>query len=164
MNSKPNPNHHLLVGLRDLNPVSDQRAEGGKLNEQVTRDPLTGIFNRLYREATIGRELAKASRKGSSIGIVMIDIDYFFVGVQNHDIIDILSPPAVLIPNTKRDMGKVDKTIEYDWKARISGSVNIVYWYPGIILPCCVAFGIFPQRSNISGRSHQSAKRMRDSF
>ena len=48
-----------------------------KLNEQVTRDPLTGLFNRLYLEATIGRELAKASRQGSSIGIVMIDIDYF---------------------------------------------------------------------------------------
>jgi diguanylate cyclase (GGDEF)-like protein/PAS domain S-box-containing protein len=48
-----------------------------KLNEQVTRDPLTGLFNRLYLEATIGRELARASREGFPIGIVMIDIDYF---------------------------------------------------------------------------------------
>jgi diguanylate cyclase (GGDEF)-like protein/PAS domain S-box-containing protein len=54
--------------------IEDLQAE---LKEQVIRDPLTGLFNRRYLEATVGRELAKASREGFPIGIVMIDIDHF---------------------------------------------------------------------------------------
>ena len=48
-----------------------------KLKEQAIRDPLTGLFNRRYLEETMGRELARASREGFPIGVVMIDIDHF---------------------------------------------------------------------------------------
>jgi diguanylate cyclase (GGDEF)-like protein/PAS domain S-box-containing protein len=48
-----------------------------KLKEQTIRDPLTGLFNRRYLEETMGRELARASREGFPIGVVMIDIDHF---------------------------------------------------------------------------------------
>ncbi len=48
-----------------------------KLKEQAIRDPLTGLVNRRYLEETMGRELARASREGFPIGVVMIDIDHF---------------------------------------------------------------------------------------
>jgi len=55
-----------------------------KLKEQAIRDPLTGLFNRRYLEATIGRELARASREGFPIGVVMIDIDFFKQANDSH--------------------------------------------------------------------------------
>ncbi|MFH0845775.1 MAG: diguanylate cyclase, partial [Pseudomonadota bacterium] len=41
------------------------------------RDPLTGLFNRRYMEESVERELRRADRKGTSVGIIMIDIDHF---------------------------------------------------------------------------------------
>ncbi len=41
------------------------------------RDPLTGLFNRRYMEESLERELRRADRKGTSVGIIMIDIDHF---------------------------------------------------------------------------------------
>ena len=48
-----------------------------ELHYQSTRDPLTGLFNRRYLEETLERELARAARNSTSLGIVMIDIDHF---------------------------------------------------------------------------------------
>ncbi len=64
---------HKLLEIHSKE-IEDLQTE---LKEQVIRDPLTGLFNRRYLEATVGRELAKASREGFPIGIVMIDIDHF---------------------------------------------------------------------------------------
>jgi diguanylate cyclase (GGDEF)-like protein/PAS domain S-box-containing protein len=47
------------------------------LHEQSIRDHLTGLFNRRYMEATLERELLRASRKKTSIGIIMVDVDDF---------------------------------------------------------------------------------------
>lgn len=41
------------------------------------RDPLTGLFNRRFMEESLDREFTRAEREGSSIGIVMVDIDHF---------------------------------------------------------------------------------------
>lgn len=48
-----------------------------ELREQAIRDPLTGLFNRRYMEETLERELARAIRDESAIGICMADIDNF---------------------------------------------------------------------------------------
>lgn len=48
-----------------------------QLREQAIRDPLTGLFNRRYLEETLSRELARAARGGTSLGICMADIDRF---------------------------------------------------------------------------------------
>lgn len=52
-----------------------------KLNDtlrvQSIRDPLTGLFNRRYLESSLERELHKAARKNTPLGIIMIDIDHF---------------------------------------------------------------------------------------
>jgi diguanylate cyclase (GGDEF)-like protein len=48
-----------------------------ELREQAVRDPLTGLFNRRYLKDTLAREVARARRDGSSIGIMIMDIDEF---------------------------------------------------------------------------------------
>ena len=47
------------------------------LRELSVRDHLTGLFNRRYMEETLERELLRASRKGLSLGIMMLDVDDF---------------------------------------------------------------------------------------
>ena len=47
------------------------------LREQAIRDPLTDLFNRRYMVEMLDRELARANRKNSALGIIFIDIDHF---------------------------------------------------------------------------------------
>jgi diguanylate cyclase (GGDEF)-like protein len=61
---------HLSLALANIK-LSDT------LRQQATRDPLTGLFNRRYMEETLTRELHRAERYGTPLGIIMIDIDHF---------------------------------------------------------------------------------------
>ncbi|WP_201282539.1 diguanylate cyclase [Novosphingobium sp. TCA1] len=54
-------NHRLQRGLR----------------EQTIRDPLAGLFNRRYMEETLALEIARATRTGSPLSVVMCDVDHF---------------------------------------------------------------------------------------
>lgn len=47
------------------------------LKQQSIRDPLTGLFNRRYLEETLEREIYRGQRYGTSVGMMMIDIDGF---------------------------------------------------------------------------------------
>jgi diguanylate cyclase (GGDEF)-like protein/PAS domain S-box-containing protein len=47
------------------------------LRHQALRDPLTGLFNRRYMEETIERELHRAARNATPLGMIMFDIDHF---------------------------------------------------------------------------------------
>lgn len=47
------------------------------LRSQSVRDPLTGLFNRRYLEETLAREERRALRAGSSIGVILFDVDNF---------------------------------------------------------------------------------------
>jgi diguanylate cyclase (GGDEF)-like protein len=47
------------------------------LREQAIRDPLTGLFNRRYMQESLDRELRRAQRRGTPMGVIMIDIDHF---------------------------------------------------------------------------------------
>jgi len=47
------------------------------LSQQSVRDPLTGMFNRRYMEESLTREISRAIRKRSQVGVVMVDIDRF---------------------------------------------------------------------------------------
>ena len=47
------------------------------LREQSIRDPLTNLFNRRYMVETLERECSRISRKKATLGLIMIDIDYF---------------------------------------------------------------------------------------
>ena len=47
------------------------------LREQTIRDPLTSLFNRRYMEEALTLEIARASRSGAPLSLVMCDVDHF---------------------------------------------------------------------------------------
>jgi len=47
------------------------------LREQAIRDPLTGLFNRRYMIEALDQSYSRAERTGTSIAIMMIDLDHF---------------------------------------------------------------------------------------
>lgn len=47
------------------------------LRVEAIRDPLTGLYNRRYMEAAFQREIARATRHQISVGIMLLDLDYF---------------------------------------------------------------------------------------
>jgi diguanylate cyclase (GGDEF)-like protein/PAS domain S-box-containing protein len=47
------------------------------LQNQAILDPLTGLYNRRYLEETMDRELHRARRQKTQLGVVMIDLDHF---------------------------------------------------------------------------------------
>lgn len=52
-------------------------ASRAALQEQSTRDSLTGIFNRRFLDAALPRELSRARRDGVPLAVIMIDLDHF---------------------------------------------------------------------------------------
>jgi diguanylate cyclase (GGDEF)-like protein len=48
-----------------------------KLRTQALRDPLTGLYNRRYMEDVLDRYANLAERNGSTLAIVMFDLDHF---------------------------------------------------------------------------------------
>lgn len=57
------------------------------LRSQSIRDPLTGLFNRRYLEASFVRELDRASRRQLPLSLMMLDVDHFkrFNDEHGHD-------------------------------------------------------------------------------
>ncbi|MEW6387063.1 MAG: sensor domain-containing diguanylate cyclase [Thermodesulfobacteriota bacterium] len=47
------------------------------LRHMAIRDPLTGLFNRRYLEETLEREIHRVNRKGTKLGVLMLDLDHF---------------------------------------------------------------------------------------
>jgi len=45
------------------------------LLEQSTRDPLTHLYNRRHMQDALNREIYRARRAGSSIGVILMDVD-----------------------------------------------------------------------------------------
>lgn len=62
----------IQCNIRD---ISDRKQAQDALLEQSVRDHLTGLFNRRYMEATLERELMRATRKHLPLGIIMLDMD-----------------------------------------------------------------------------------------
>ena len=48
-----------------------------RLAELAIHDPLTGLYNRRFMEASLEREIIEAERHGSPLSLVMCDIDHF---------------------------------------------------------------------------------------
>lgn len=61
---------HITLALANLNLRETLRA-------QSIRDALTGLFNRRYLEESLPRELARAKRRGATLGMIMLDVDRF---------------------------------------------------------------------------------------
>ncbi len=63
--------------LSEAMPVIKAKLLAQRLTESATQDPLTGLFNRRYLEMNLDSLVARAKRSGSSLGILMCDLDYF---------------------------------------------------------------------------------------
>ena len=48
-----------------------------KLQEQASRDPLTGLYNRRFMDTIAGREIARCDRDHQHMAVMMIDVDHF---------------------------------------------------------------------------------------
>lgn len=64
-------NETLLGNIREIDELQM------KLSEQANRDPLTGLYNRRFLDASLERELARSNREGKPLALVMIDVDHF---------------------------------------------------------------------------------------
>lgn len=74
--------HHVQSSLRTANVALERRVDEIRalqlqLQEQATRDPLTGLYNRRHLDSTLELELTRAQREGYPVSIVMGDIDHF---------------------------------------------------------------------------------------
>lgn len=70
-----------------------------QLREQAIRDPLTGLYNRRFMEESLQREFALARRQGTSISVLMLDIDNFkqFNDTYGHEAGDFLLKELALL-------------------------------------------------------------------
>jgi diguanylate cyclase (GGDEF)-like protein/PAS domain S-box-containing protein len=64
-----------LAIAEHIAPAMSNLSLRDRLRSQAIRDPLTGLFNRRYMEETLDRELRRANRHHTSVGVVMCDID-----------------------------------------------------------------------------------------
>ncbi len=65
----------------DLHQIDQQNkkllANETALRDLATRDSLTGLYNRHYLDDTLPREVSRIVRRNSTLGIIMIDVDFF---------------------------------------------------------------------------------------
>ena len=76
------------------------------LRTQSIRDPLTGLFNRRYLEASMPRELLRAERRQGALSVLAFDIDHFkrYNDTQGHDAGDaLLGAFGALLAQSCRD-------------------------------------------------------------
>ncbi len=58
-------------------PVIESKRYAEALKEQTHKDPLTNLYNRRFLEGIIDNLVAQILRRGTSLGILMCDLDYF---------------------------------------------------------------------------------------
>jgi len=70
--------HDLQTAKEELEKtVMELKTTQEQLKIEAVRDPLTGLYNRRHMEASLAREIARALRHKTALGIIMIDIDHF---------------------------------------------------------------------------------------
>lgn len=93
---------HQLIEIKELE--SD-------LREQAIRDPLTGQFNRRYMDETLQREIGRASRKGESLRIVILDLDHLKKINDSHGHIIGGDVALKILANTLKKMCREEDTL-----------------------------------------------------
>lgn len=78
---KPFDQHELKVRLRAGTRLVDLQSQllsaREALREQATKDPLTRLWNRNSILEILQRELGRAQRENTSVGVVLLDLDHF---------------------------------------------------------------------------------------
>ncbi len=63
--------------LNEATPVLEARTYMDMLREQSLKDQLTGLYNRRFLVEVIDKMTAQTKRRGTTLGILMVDVDYF---------------------------------------------------------------------------------------
>ena len=64
----------ILVG--SAKDITEQKEQEKQLKEQVTKDPLTGVYNQVYGKMLINKYL-NSKNPFESCGMIILDVDYF---------------------------------------------------------------------------------------
>ena len=122
--TKPFDAQELKVRLRAGRRILDLQAElvaaREVLREQATHDPLTCLWNRSSIMDILTRELAKAEREASSVGVIMADLDHF---KEINDTFGHLAGDAVLSEAAKRMQASMRS---YDAVGRYGGEEFLI--------------------------------------
>ena len=94
--SKPFEEQELKVRLRAGQRIVDLNEA---LRTHATRDALTGIWNRRMILEILGREWTRAARDGTSVGVIIADLDHF---KHINDTLGHLGGDAVLLEASRR--------------------------------------------------------------
>jgi diguanylate cyclase (GGDEF)-like protein/PAS domain S-box-containing protein len=70
------------AALQEVNVKLRQRLDEihelqAQLRDQVMRDSLTGMYNRRYLDDALPGEISRALREGTTLSLIMVDIDHF---------------------------------------------------------------------------------------
>lgn len=92
--------------LNAASPVLEARTYMDMLREQSLRDQLTGLYNRRFLDETIDKIAAQIKRRGTTLGILMVDVDYFkeVNDLYGHDMGDkVLKEVAKILTRSVRE-------------------------------------------------------------
>ncbi len=93
--------------LQEASPVLESRGLMELLQEQSYIDQLTGLYNRRFLEEIAQKLSAQIKRRGTNLGVLMVDIDYFkeVNDRYGHDVGDrVLREVAQTIRNSVREV------------------------------------------------------------
>ncbi len=153
--TKPFDQHELQVRLRAGRRLVDLQAEllsaREALREQATKDSLTHLWNRNSILEILSRELVRAAREGTSVGVVMVDLDHFKSVNDNYGH---FAGDAVLSESARRMQSTIR---QYDAIGRYGGEEFLV------ILPGCDEQGCYNQAERMRKNLAQAKMSLNES-
>ena len=135
----------LLAARRIIELHEDLVSTREALRIQATHDSLTGLWNRPAILDVLHRELARAKRQGTSVGIAMADLDHF---KQVNDTYGHAAGDTVLRKAARR---MLSVTRAYDTLGRYGGEEFL------IVIPRCDEQGILGKGERIRSRVCEKA-------
>ena len=123
--AKPVEPDELAARLRAARRVIDLERSLRLTNDEVRalsiRDPLTGIFNRVYLMERLPQELKRSQRYGHALSVIMCDIDHFKDVNDQHGH---RAGDQILKDFVGRIAGSI--RIDVDWIARYGGEEFLI--------------------------------------
>ncbi len=152
--TKPFDQNELQVRLRAGTRLVDLQAQllsaREALRDQATRDSLTRLWNRSSILDALSRELARAEREASPLGVVIVDLDHFKHINDNHGH---LAGDAVLREAARRMQTSIR---QYDSVGRYGGEEFL------ILLPGCSEADSYSQAERLRKQLGQTEMSVND--